>query len=165
MELQASIDRFASPLTGLFVSWGVPIGEATELAQDSLADAHLSLASCRGDSDDVLVFGRWLRGVARNHFRQWSRGRARRGSLAIVIPSQALEELASRVPEIDQRITQLRVEIQRLSAKHREVVIMHYLDETPVADGRSRDSRRLVRRRFRLARTIIEFQKQSREKK
>ncbi|TWU38634.1 RNA polymerase sigma factor [Novipirellula artificiosorum] len=134
MDLQESIDRFGSPLTGLLVSWGVPAFDAAELAQDSLADAHLSLASCRGDVNEPLVFGRWLRGIAKNKFRAWSRSRSRRQRLAAAAEPELLDRITSETIVIDERLLRLRNEIQRLPNKHREVILMHYLDETPVVE-------------------------------
>ena len=57
------------------MSWGAPAADAAELAQDSIADAHLSLSTCRGNVNDRTVFGCWLRGIARNKFQDWSRRR------------------------------------------------------------------------------------------
>ncbi len=57
MDFQESVNRFAIPLTGLLISWGMPAIDATELAQDSLADAHLSLNQCRGDVKSPEVLG------------------------------------------------------------------------------------------------------------
>ena len=168
MDLQESIDRFAFPLTGLLVSWGMPHGDAAELAQDSLADAHLSLHTCHGDVADPCVFGRWLRGIARNKFRIWSRSRYRRERLVATTEPSELDEVAMGSPmivaeaeKLEERLTRLRAEIQRLPAKNREVVMMHYLDETPVADvaallslsvktveGRLYQARRILRRRM-----------------
>ncbi len=161
MDLQESIDRFAYPLTGLVVSWGVPSVDAAELAQDSLADAHLSIATCRGDIRDPLVFGRWLRGIARNKYRNWFRSRSRRERLAASVSPTTLDEVAVEPVYVDERLSRLRTEIERLPGKQREVVMMHYLDETPVADvaallsitpkaveGRLYQARRTLRRRM-----------------
>ncbi len=134
MDLQESIDRFGSPVTGLIVSWGAPVIDAAELAQDSLADAHLSLSSCRGDVTDPIVFGRWLRGIARNKFLEWSRNRSRRQRLSITTTTDALDQIATQCVIVDERLERLRNEIQRLPSKQRDVVMMHYLDETSIAD-------------------------------
>lgn len=134
MDLQKSIDRFAYPLTGLIASWGAPAVDAAELAQDSLADAHLGLSTCHGDVNDPFVYGRWLRGVARNKFLNWWRSRSRRERLAAVTAPETLDQVAAKTDHIDERLVQLRAEIQRLPSKNREVVMMHYLDETSVAD-------------------------------
>lgn len=134
MELQESIDRFRGPLTGLFIAWGVPAADAIELAQDSLADAYLSRASCRGNVSDLSTFGKWLRGIAKNKFRNWLRSRSRRKRLAGTIPMGDWTQVAVEHRDDDERLIRLRIEIERLPAKYRQVVIMHYLDETSVVD-------------------------------
>ncbi len=161
LDLQESIDRFGSPLTGLIISWGAPAFDASELTQDSLADAHLSLATCRGDVTDASVFGRWLRGIARNKFRNWSRSRAQRERLAIVTDPETLDQVALKSDLEDERLVQLRLEIQLLPTKYREVVMMHYLDVTSIVDvaallsitakaveGRLYQARKILRRRM-----------------
>src|SRR6516164_9439256 len=77
MDLTAFINTYRAPLIGLIASWGAPWGDAAEIAQDSFADAWLTRDRCRGDWNDVEVFGRWLRGVAFNKYRNWSRSRRR----------------------------------------------------------------------------------------
>lgn len=134
LDLQKSIDRFAYPLTGLIVSWGAPAVDAAELAQDSLADAYLGLSRCHGDVNDPFVYGRWLRGIARNKFLNWLRSRSRRERLAEITAPEPLDQVEAKTDHIDERMVQLRAEIQRLPSKNREVVMMHYLDETSVAD-------------------------------
>ena len=70
---------------------GRPWADAVEIAQDSFAEAWLKCGeSCRGDWHDVEVFGRWLRGVARNRYRNWVRGR-RRERLRIMPLADAAE--------------------------------------------------------------------------
>ena len=78
MDLTALINTYRGPLIGLIASWGAPWGDAIEIAQDSFSDAWLKRESCRGDWREPEVFGRWLRGVALNRYRNWSRSRRRR---------------------------------------------------------------------------------------
>src|SRR5438552_10681988 len=78
MDLAELINTYRGPLVGLIVSWGAPWADAAEIAQDSFAEAYLNRASCRGDWSHPDVFGRWLRGVALNVYRNWVRGRRRR---------------------------------------------------------------------------------------
>ena len=75
MDLSQLIDIYRGPLIGLIASWGVPWADATEIAQDSFAEAYLNRESCRVDLERPEVFGRWLRGVARNRQRNWVRSR------------------------------------------------------------------------------------------
>src|SRR5712691_11148159 len=78
MDLAELINTYRGPLVGLIASWGAPWADAAEIAQDSFAEAYLNRGSCRGDWSDPDVFGRWLRGVALNVYRNWARGRRRR---------------------------------------------------------------------------------------
>ena len=132
MELAKTLDRFRGPLIGLIASWGASYADAVELAQDSFADAYLSRDCCRGDCEDPAVFGRWLRGVARNKFRYEMRSRKRREQrVAPVDPSNL--EAAAETPQVqDERLTRLRAAVENLPVKQRQVVMMHYLEETSV---------------------------------
>ncbi len=88
MDLSQLIDIYRGPLLGLIASWGVPWVDAMEIAQDSFAEAYLNRESCRGDWEQPEVFGRWLRGVARNRHRNWVRSRRRRRArIATVEPA------------------------------------------------------------------------------
>ncbi len=135
MDLTDSIDRFRGPLVGLIASWGAPHVDALEIAQDSFADAYLNRASCRGNCEDADVFGRWLRGIARNKFRNWLRSRKRRERRVVSFDPVILEQTAGQeqAPE-DHRVVNLRLAIDQLPPKQRQVILMHYLDETSVSD-------------------------------
>jgi RNA polymerase sigma factor (sigma-70 family) len=159
MDLAELIDTYRGPLVGLIASWGAPWADAAEIAQDSFADAYLNRASCRGDWTDPDVFGRWLRGVALNVYRNWARGRRRRGRL-VKVDSAAVEQAfgpPSREPT--DQIQRLRQAIERLPTRQRQVVLMHYLEETSVrqvagllsvsvktVEGRLYQARRSLRR-------------------
>ena len=134
MDLTDFIKAYRGPLIGLIASWGAPWSDATEIAEDSFAEAWLNRQSCRGDWDQPEVFGKWLRGVALNLFRNWARKRQRqRGrtvTLDVAIQDSAVTPAPS--PEIAERITNLRMAIERLSESHRQVIYMHYLEETSV---------------------------------
>lgn len=139
MDLDESIFRFQSPLTGLIIAWGVPAVDASEIAADSLADAYLNRGSCSGDTSDPSQYGKWLRGIAKNKFRNWSRSRGRRRGLAESVANETLDSLEASetqagVEQPDERLLRLRSEIDRLPTKQKQVIIMHYLDETSVAD-------------------------------
>lgn len=106
-----------------------------EIAQDSFAEAWLNRDSCRGDWQQIEVFGRWLRGVAKNQFRNWSRSRRRRTARLADLPETKLEQLpAAEEAETTEQIETLREAIERLSMEHRQVVFMHYLEETSVRE-------------------------------
>ena len=68
----------------------------SSFAQDSFADAYLSRDCCRGDCEDPAVFGRWLRGVARNKFRYEMRSRKRRQQRVAPVDPSNLEAAAER---------------------------------------------------------------------
>ncbi|WP_337233025.1 RNA polymerase sigma factor, partial [Vibrio cholerae] len=74
-----------------------------------------------------------LRGVALNLYRNWSRGRRRQKTVTL---SPALLEQAAQEtePAEAERIERLRAAIERLPARQREVVLMHYLEETSVKE-------------------------------
>jgi len=131
MELPELIDAFRGPLVGLIASWGVPWRDAAEIAQDCFAEAWLGRERCRGDWGDPEVFGRWLRGIALNQYRTWARGRRRLSLFA----SDSLDELPAAADDApSERLEALRAAIRRLPARQREVVLMHYLEETSIRE-------------------------------
>lgn len=135
MDISEAIDRFRGPLIGLIASWGAPLPDAYELAQDSLADAYLNRQNCAGDISTPEVFGRWLRGVAKNKFRNWLRTTRRRTKHVVTMETSLLDQAAGEAPARDDpRILQLRTEIDRLPTKLRQAILMHYLEETSVND-------------------------------
>lgn len=135
MDLTALIDTYRGPLIGLIASWGVPWGDAAEIAQDSFSEAWLRRQSCRGDWNDPHVFGRWLRGIALNRYRNWARARLRH-RLRVITLGPAELELAATSPELQQseELEALERGIGLLPSKQREVILMHYLEETSVRD-------------------------------
>ena len=114
---------------------GAPWADAAEIAQDSFAEAWLRRHHCRGDWTDPEVFGSWLRGVAYNTYRNWSRSRRRH---QLRIAAVAVDDLphpgASPDHDISDRVDALRRVIDRLPAKQKQVVLMHYLEETSIKD-------------------------------
>jgi RNA polymerase sigma-70 factor (ECF subfamily) len=133
MDLTTLINTYRGPLIGLIASWGAPWGDAIEIAQDSFSEAWLKRESCRADWREPEVFGRWLRGVALNRYRNWSRSRRRRQLRIATLP--AAELAATEAPadaESSEHLDALRRAIERLPAKQRQVVLMHYLEETSV---------------------------------
>jgi RNA polymerase sigma-70 factor (ECF subfamily) len=160
MDLTALIDTFRGPLIGLIASWGAPWGDAIEIAQDSFSEAWLRRESCRGNWNEPEVFGRWLRGVALNRYRNWARSRWRRRSRIVTRTPASLEDVAAPAdPEPSEHLQALRRAIGRLPARQRQVVLMHYLEETTVnevaallsitpkaVEGRLYQARRTLRR-------------------
>src|SRR5438094_263363 len=132
MDLAELIDTYRGPLVGLIASWGAPWADAAEIAQDSLAEAYLNRASCRGDWSNPDVFGRWLRGVAHNVYRNWARGRRRRERVLKFESATVEQAVGPPTPEPSDQIQRLHQAIERLPAQQRQVVLMHYLEETSV---------------------------------
>jgi RNA polymerase sigma-70 factor (ECF subfamily) len=128
MDVEDLVETWRGPLTGLIAVWGASFPDAAELAQDTLAEAYVSRARLRGDPRDPRVAGPWLRGIARNLHAAWMRKRDRTRELgAAHEPAQA----PAREIE-DERLADLRRAIVRLPRKEREVVYLHYLEETSV---------------------------------
>jgi RNA polymerase sigma factor (sigma-70 family) len=133
LDLTAFIDSYRGPLIGLIASWGAPWSNAVEIAQDSFSEAWLNRESCRGDWNEPEVFGRWLRGVALNQYRNWARSRWRREARTVRLDAATLEQAATTSDsETDEHLDALRQAIERLPVKQRQVVLMHYLEETSV---------------------------------
>lgn len=134
MDLTTLIDTYRGPLIGLIASWDAPWADAVEIAQDSFADAWLKRSSCRGDWNDPEIFGRWLRGVALNRYRNWRRSSWRRRLRIVTLAPADLESAAMPEAESSEHLDALRRAIQRLPARQRQVVLMHYLEETSVKE-------------------------------
>ncbi len=133
MDLTHFINAYRGPLIGLLASWGAPWADAIEIAQDSFAEAWVRRESCRENWDDPEVFGRWLRGVALNQYRNWVRARRRRQARIVTLEPARLETIAAPSdPVSSERLELLRKAIARLPAGQRQVILMHYLEETSV---------------------------------
>lgn len=134
MDLASLLDTYRGPLIGLVVSWGAPFADAEEVAQDSFAQAWLKREQCRGDWRKPAVFGAWLRGVARNVWRNHARANRRR--LARVRTSEEAVAGAEtpNAPDTPDAVLEVRAAIERLARNQKEAVLMHYLERSPVAD-------------------------------
>lgn len=133
LDISDIIDRFRGPLVGLLISWGTPHTDAHDLAQDCIADAYLGRDACRGDWQDAEVFGRWLRGYAKNRFRNFNRSRLRRRQRMETVSPESLQELEDPSAREDGlRLQELRDAIMALPERQRTVILMHYLEETSV---------------------------------
>ncbi len=135
MELQKLVETYRAPLIGLIASWGCPVSEATEIAGDAFSEAYVSRGSMRGDPSDAHAVAGWLRGIARNLYRNWARSRHRR---ARVLSLETVDGVVDAVAESDEpgdefaRAAEVRRAIERLPKTLRQVVLMHYLEETSV---------------------------------
>jgi RNA polymerase sigma factor (sigma-70 family) len=135
IDLTTFINAYRGPLIGLIASWGAPWSDAAEIAQDSFSEAWLKRSWCRGDWTDPEVFGRWLRGVAFNQYRNWSRSHRRRQSRIVAFSVSDLQHpQAPSTPDPPEQVEALRQAIDRLPAKQKQVVLMHYLEETSVKE-------------------------------
>ncbi len=134
MDLSELIRHYRGPLVGLIASWGAPWADAAEIAQDSFAEAYLNRESCCGDWTQPDIFGSWLRGVAHNQYRNWARGRRRRERILKFDSSAVEQAVAAAETDPSEQLERLRQAIQRLSADQRQVVLMHYLEETSVKE-------------------------------
>ena len=134
LNLTALLDAYRGPLVGLIASWGAPWADAVEIAQDSFSEAWLNREACRGDWSEPETFGRWLRGVALNQYRNWARARWRRQSRWKPLTPQALEQASSEPLESTEHFEALRKAIQQLPGKQKQVVLMHYLEESSVKE-------------------------------
>ena len=132
MELSELIHLYRGPLVGLLVSWGVPWSDADDIAQDSFAVAYFKRDACRGDWTEKDVFGNWLRGIALNQYRNWARSRRRRNRVVLFETPLVEQAQATVNVEDTEPIHRMRLAIERLPAKLRQVILMHYLEETSV---------------------------------
>lgn len=126
MNIEALIDTWRAPLTGMFAGWGADWVSATELAQDCLVEAYLARDRLRGDADDPSIAGPWLAGIARNLYRNWNRRQTRRRE-------QEFEpgmELATSRSAANERIECLHRAIEQLPDDLRIITWMFYLEET-----------------------------------
>ncbi len=130
MELTPLIHRFRGPLAGLFAAWGTPWHDAHELAQDTFVEAYLARDTFRGDLANPKAVGAWLRGIARNLFRMWSRRRRRQAAEPIEQHDPALP----KAEPIASEVVALRAAIDQLPSKLQRVIYMHYLDEAGIAE-------------------------------
>ena len=160
IDLERWLDTWRGPLVGLIAAWGVPWGEAAGIAEEVFAQAWLARERFRGDPADPRVAGPWLRGIARNVHRGWSRERERAARRAELEP----DALAAPAVEVDERVALLRAELARLPEPLREAVCAHHLEGAPVrqvagllgvsektVEGRLHRARRELRRRLEAA--------------
>ncbi|MDB5391949.1 MAG: polymerase sigma factor, sigma-70 family [Planctomycetaceae bacterium] len=133
MDLTTFINTYRGPLIGLIASWGAPWNDAAEIAQDSFSEAWLNRKSCRADWNDQEVFGRWLRGVALNQYRNWARSQGRRRARTVSVEVVNQDQMACfPTADLPEHVLELRQAIDRLPVNQRQVVLMHYLEETSV---------------------------------
>lgn len=135
LDLTSFIDAYRGPLIGLIVSWGAPWADAAEIAQDSFSESWLNREACQGDFNDPEFLGRWLRGVALNKYRNWFRSQRRRRVRVAIWSPEVLQQIAVTPDRVtaEYRDALLKA-IDRLPSAQREVIYMHYLEETRVKE-------------------------------
>lgn len=101
-----------------FCSMRVGFHHAGDAAQETFLIAQRSLKKFRGDSSPLT----WLLGIAHNECRRLNRLAQREAPLLDFSTSESAESKL-----IDRHV--LRLAISKLSEEHREVVILHEIDE------------------------------------
>jgi len=127
--------------------------EADDLVQDSVISALLKL----DDLEDEARFGPWLRTIALNHCRRWSRHQRRHRRLEDEEELVDAEASAEVVSESRERRELVADGMDRLSRDHRQVVRLFYLEDrslkqiaTSLGLSLQAASQRLYRARLRL---------------
>jgi len=137
MDLDDLIPRWRGPLAGWFAARGADPGRAEELAGEVFVEAWLGRGRLRGDPADGAVFGAWLRGIARNLWRQ-ERRRVRRTFQSLdgpaagdpTDPGPGPMDAATRLAERDA----VRTAVADLEPRLQEVVWMFYFDDATTKD-------------------------------
>jgi len=126
-DVEALIETWRGPLTGLIAGQGVSWPEAREIAREVFAQAWLGRARFRGNADDERAVGAWLAGIARNLVRESSRRASKRAQGLHDTLEPAVECSCN---EQDELATRVRAAIDDLPEREREVVQAFYLEET-----------------------------------
>jgi|WetSurMetagenome_2_1015567.scaffolds.fasta_scaffold239191_2 RNA polymerase sigma-70 factor, ECF subfamily len=102
--------------------------DAQDLVQETFCQAMGSFNTFRGDSQEYT----WLCGILRNQFLNYCRRKKRWFSLEMIFNHPA--EKVDPWPEIDkaERHRQLKSALSRLPAKHREILVLRYVEEMKV---------------------------------
>ncbi|MCR9248262.1 MAG: sigma-70 family RNA polymerase sigma factor [bacterium] len=144
MDLDALIPRFRGPLIGFLAGLGNDPQRATELAQDTFAEAYLSREQFRGSWDELATVGGWLRGIAHNiHLARWRKDRGPRAPVPVApeeLPAAASDDRAAAATAtsggspVDERATEIRAALGRLRGPWRTVLRMRYLEGNSLAE-------------------------------
>jgi len=122
-QYEADIGRLARRLLGFR-----PGGDAEDVVQEVFVRVYLKRHSFRGESS----LRTWLMRITVNCIRSTQRRRIL--TLEMLWRSRPREESAlERGPEISEQARQAREAIAKLASRDREVVVLHYLEEMPVA--------------------------------
>ncbi len=122
--LERWIAHFRGPLVGLISSFGLPYGDAAELAQDVFAEAWIARARL-ADPDDLAAVGPWLRGIAWNLYCTRRRRQAR-GELPL-----DCEPAGGETEADDERLHLLGAAMAQLAPRQQALLRMRYLEDNP----------------------------------
>jgi len=122
---QGDVARFVRRLLG----WRDG-GECDDLVQEVFVQVYLKRHTFRGDS----AVKSWLTRIAVNQVRDFQRRR--------MAGLQALKRLILRRPrevappaaEVDETADRVRHAVRKLAARDREIIVLHYLEELPLAE-------------------------------
>jgi RNA polymerase sigma-70 factor (ECF subfamily) len=138
--------------------------EADDVVQDVFVAAYQALPRFRGDASVTT----WLTTIAVNRCRTLARRRRLRldwlRKLAAGAARPTERSLASQDPECDETAQRVRAAVGKLPQKYREVIVLRYLEELPVAEvaqvlriSRGAVDVRLTRARAKLAPLLREL--------
>lgn len=103
-----------------------------DLVDDTLSDVAVEVARCWDAYDPSMLFGPWVRGIARRLALKRLRGRRR---VELGLPDDLLESLGEAMDQIGDRVSleaqkrQLRSCLEKLSGPNRELVQRRYFEE------------------------------------
>src|SRR5262245_41376604 len=129
MDLEGLIARYGTPLVGLFLSWDVDPADAESLAQSTCVGAHFSGPGLPREAPEA---GRFLRGIARNVYRNWRRAKRRREQR--FQPLEGADAVSAAGPKDEGLDESIRRAVATLPRRLRQVIWIHYLEETSISD-------------------------------
>ncbi|MFT5285589.1 MAG: RNA polymerase sigma factor (sigma-70 family) [Planctomycetota bacterium] len=133
MDLDQLMDRFRGPLIGLFASMGANWGEAEDLARTVFTEAWLGRARFRGDFERDQDVGAWLRGIARNLWRESLRDRERRA--AVPLDSNDVTDALPAANPVSEAEPSILIELlPLLGTKFATILRLRYFEDSSVSE-------------------------------
>ncbi|MDX1932537.1 MAG: sigma-70 family RNA polymerase sigma factor [Capsulimonadales bacterium] len=110
-------------------------------AQDVAQEVFLAAFHALAQLEDPARFGGWLRAIARHRAERWGRRERRQSPTESPVLERHLQERSTAENDGNPERLQLEEErkhailcaIRRLSENHREVILLHYHEEWPLA--------------------------------
>ncbi len=130
-SLDAFVRRYQAPLT----RFAARFLQDSEAAQDVVQETFLQVVRHPGRMLDIENYHNWLLRVARNlsisHLRRKARSKKHVEALATRLSADApaREAAESKALEEEERRGRIRAEIDRLSPRHREVLLLKVQEE------------------------------------